>query len=105
MTLKTLAIIFAFLTVALTMYPCDDELLISSLTDTHESTQEGHGHGHQGESDHCSPFCICAISSVVRIESPVIKPLISLEFATPSFIYLAPFSLGAISDIFQPPRA
>ncbi|MGB0806134.1 MAG: DUF6660 family protein [Salibacteraceae bacterium] len=103
--MKVLAIFFAFLTVTLTMYPCDDELLISSVSEVNNQTQESHGHGHQGDADHCSPFCVCAISSITRIENSVIKPLATLVFESPDFIYLAPFSSGVFSDIFQPPQA
>lgn len=86
------------------MYPCDDELILNSLSEFQEVTKESHGHGHRGESDHCSPFCVCAISSVIRIDNPEIKPIIALKFATPNFIYLAPFSAAVPVDIFQPPR-
>jgi hypothetical protein len=101
---KLLAIIFAFLTVALTMYPCDDELLVSSITGNHENTSESHGHGHKGESDHCSPFCVCAISTVQIIEEPIVSNQSEPISINPNFSFLTPFTSQYVSKLIQPPQ-
>ncbi|MFT4754872.1 MAG: hypothetical protein ACI9GM_001049 [Salibacteraceae bacterium] len=87
------------------MYPCDDELLVSELEQTEIHNAEHNGHEHEQGADYCSPFCVCNITHVQRNENFTPKPLKALNFESPNFIYLAPFSTGVASDIFQPPRA
>lgn len=86
------------------MYPCDDEMLVSDLDHMEISNAEHNGHEHEPGVDYCSPFCVCAITNVERIDNPLIKPFLSISFDTPNFFYLAPFSSGVASGIFQPPR-
>jgi hypothetical protein len=87
------------------MMPCDDEILISNVGDTSAHHHEEHGHGHKHGSDHCSPFCVCAVTNVVEIEFDFTDNFTETVFETPRFFYLAPLSTVYASTVFQPPKA
>ncbi len=87
------------------MYPCDDEMLVSELEQIEIHNAEHNGHEHEPGADYCSPFCVCNITHVERYENPTPKPRHTLNFETPNFMYLDPFSTRVTVDIFQPPQA
>ena len=103
--MKAVALILAIFTFTMSMYPCDDELLVSKLDQVEMHNAEHNGHEHEEGVDYCSPFCVCNITHVERIVNTTPKPAQVLNFQNPSFIYLAPFSMRVVDDIFQPPRA
>lgn len=102
--MKVLSFILAFFTFSLSMFPCDDELMVSSVGETEIIDSDHNGHPCESGVDYCSPFCVCAITIVEDFSSMNISSLETQEFQVIKFSYLAPFSRGISSSVFQPPR-
>jgi len=103
--LKAIALILAVFTFSLSMFPCDDELMVSTVGETTMVNSEHNGHEHEEGTDFCSPFCVCAVINVVEIETEVVELLDGKEIESPMFVYLAPFSKAINNTVFQPPQA
>lgn len=86
------------------MFPCDDELYVSSVGDTTITNHDHDGHDHEDGEDFCSPFCVCAVTNVVEIETEVMNLLDGKEIESPKFVYLVPFSKAIKNSVFQPPQ-
>ena len=86
------------------MFPCDDELYVSSSEDSEMNDREHHGHEHQEGVDYCTPFCVCAFSLDLR-SSPELadQSIINID-ANPDFVYIVPVSLESTNNVFQPPQ-
>lgn len=86
------------------MYPCDDELMVSSVGDPEIHNLEHNGHEHENGVDYCSPFCVCAITHVVEFEPTLIKANLLANFDNSTFEYLDPYSKEMTSKVFLPPQ-
>lgn len=86
------------------MFPCDDELYVSSVGETTVTNHDHDGHNHEDGEDFCSPFCVCAITNLVEVESICSDEIENTIFNDPNFIYLALNSKQITSKVFQPPK-
>lgn len=103
--MKTLSLILAVFTFTLSLFPCDDELLISTVGDIEITNSDHNGHPCERGVDYCTPFCVCAITIVEDYTSETFTVPVIKKFKTVNFLYLAPFSIGISTSIFQPPKA
>lgn len=87
------------------MYPCDDELFVSSVGETAITNHDHDGHNHEDGEDFCSPFCACAISNVQELPSNSINEPVMSVFQTLNFLYIAPRTSESTRNVFQPPKA
>jgi hypothetical protein len=105
-TVKYLALIFSFYFFALAVMPCsdkDDCTYQSSEQSPFSTTDHS---DHDGDTENCSPFCMCACCGhsvtapdfFVSLPSLVQYPSKNLSF------YKASFVSGAFSKIWQPPK-
>ena len=92
------------MTLSLSVYPCDDELFVSSVGETAITNHDHDGHNHEDGEDFCSPFCACAITNVEEINPNIVVRPVMVTFQTQKYLYLAPSTLESTSNVFQPPQ-
>lgn len=86
------------------MFPCEDELFVSSNGETVMNDREHNGHEHQEGVDYCSPFCVCAITIDLRTSPEIEDESIIEGDGNPKFEYIVPVTLESTNSVFQPPR-
>ena len=98
--MRHLAFILSIYVVVLTAIPCVD-VQIASL----ESAQQSQQDHHQGEGDHCSPFCTCNCCATSVIFQDLQVHLSSFAFVEKQYTFYATGSYhGPVAVIWQPPK-
>ena len=98
--MRHLAFILSIYVVVLTAIPCVD-VQIASL----ESAQQSQQDHHQGEGDHCSPFCTCNCCATSVIFQDLQVQLSSFAFVEKQYTFYATGSYhGPVATIWQPPK-
>lgn len=103
--MKIWALFLSVFTVFLTLFPCEDEMFVSTAQTETVSSSHKHGHEKHDGIDYCTPFCTCAISSVEEL-----VPLVPQQLDIPNnpyffSFYISFYSNEIVQNIFQPPRA
>jgi hypothetical protein len=106
-TVKYFTLILSFYIFAMVAMPCGDkddcqnqDTELSALADNDHSD-------HEGDTENCSPFCICACCGHSVTAPDFFASLTSLvQYPTKNLsIYTASFVSGAFSKIWQPPKS
>ena len=98
--MRYLAFILSLYVLVLTAVPCVDVQITSF-----ESAQQSHQDHHQGEGDHCSPFCTCNCCATSVIFQDFQVQLNSFAFIEKQYSFYATGSYhGPVTAIWQPPK-
>lgn len=97
--MKILTLIFAFLILALSSFPCSDR--VNENTDTIQAEN----HSDHSEGDVCTPFCICACCGIALSFEVLIFENENLNITVNShtFNYKTKFTQGYNASIWHPP--
>lgn len=106
-SMKSFWLIFSFYILILSVLPCTDKEECNEPTQTHISINTEH-QNHNHETEHCSPFCICAccgtnisitfFTTFQIIERPIFNTSISYS------LFNEHIKSNFFGNIWQPPQ-
>jgi hypothetical protein len=105
---RRIRILLAFYVMAISCFPCQDEIVISLQNKVKTEVATASGHASDCKPDLCSPFCICACCAGTTMLSPLLKlPRIRFNESGPDvvFLYKSFLAGGELATIWQPPKA
>ncbi|NIJ52845.1 DUF6660 family protein [Dyadobacter arcticus] len=102
--IRTILILLAFYTIALSCIPCQDE----ALGELHDAASiQQHTSQEPVDLDLCSPFCVCTCCAGITLQQEMDSaPLLSnfSVFEEITFAYSSGANSGDLTSIWQPPR-
>lgn len=103
---KYLVFLFSFYILVLAVMPCGDKDDCQHQDTEQSALSDNDQTDHEGDTENCSPFCICACCghSITAPDYFIPLPFLNQHPAKNSSSYAEAFVSGALVQIWQPPK-